>query len=680
MSMRQLTHTPADEATIRLLRELLPRFYWARDVEARGSLDALVASLAAEYEALRLDVADLYDDLFIETCAPELIPYIGEGIGVGGLGGVAAPIVGDRAWVGRVLGFRRRKGGLATVARAAGAATGWAVYAQEGGSVTAHTQSVLYPDPGRGRLVDVSRTPSGADPDAPWSQVTRRVSVVGRPVSAGMPPEQQPAPRSGYPAPLTVEVAIWRLQAFPVERRAPAASDRTGHAFRFHPAGIDCQLFAAPRSPRDEHAAPRRDELPLPLTIPALADAFAAAKSARDAPVAVWRIGPHGRSEPIPPSALAVADLSGWRAGAHPGAEAIVDPLCGRLLFTGAPPANVQVSYAYGFSGALGGGPYGHASSYEVLGSHTRVLHVTRTARGGGQASYASIEAALAAAAEPAAGDDCLVLVDDSSTYVAPAGGWRVELPHGRSLRIASVPEVAPVLEGSFDVALEAGTRLELSGLLVLGGLAVAGSGEVAIEHSTLAPQDAASVTVAERSGAALSLSFAIAGRIDAGPHARVSARSSILDGRGHDAVGSEERPVGELDVRQVTVLGATAARTIVAEDSIFTGRVVSAVPESGLIRTSVVPAGSSAGATVGSPSVPDAEAQRPWFSSTRWGDAAYAQLDLRCPRAIATGASRGGELGAFYWLHQPTRFARLPIVLHEMLPAGVAASVDYRN
>ena len=70
----------------------------------------------------------------------------------------------------------------------------------------------------------------------------------------------------------------------------------------------------------------------------------------------------------------------------------------------------------------------------------------------------------------------------------------------------------------------------------------------------------------------------------------------------------------------------------------------------------------------------------KPRFSSTRWGDPAYAQLDLRCPPEIAAGASRSGEMGAFNWLRQPTRFARLPMVLHEMLPAGVAASVDYRN
>ena len=677
MSSQAPQASPAESAAA-LLRQLLPRFYWLRDADARGALEALVAALAVEYEQLRDEVEGLYDDLFIETCAPEIVPYIGEGIGVSGLGAVHGPGVGDRAWVGRAIGFRRRKGTLAASARATAAATGWAVYAQEGSAVTGHMQSVIYPDPRSGRLADMRDTESLAAPDAPWSTVTRWASVAGRPLTAGEPAEHQPAPRAGYPAPLTVGVSVWRLEAFPVVRRtpAPAETETAGRGFRFNPAGVDAPLFAAPRSEGDATLPPKRAELPLPLTTASLREALRQARSPHEAPVVVWRLGERGRREPVE---LAAGDLADWRSAAD--AEAVVDPVRGRLLFPRSQPGNVQVDYAYGFSGALGGGPYGHASSYAVLGPHTRVLHVTRTAASGpGAASaYGSLEAALAAAGEAPPRSDCLVLIADSATYTAPHGGWRIALGGGRGVRIASTPAAAPVLAGSFAIDADAGSRLELSGLMVLGRLAIGGDGEVAIEHCTLVPGDHVSVTVAERSATALSLSYAVVGCVDPGGAARVAAESTIVDGRGGDALGSERRPAGELDLRQVTVLGATTARTVVAENSIFTERLTASGAQPGLITASFVRGGARAGTVLESVSS-DVAGVQPRFSSTRWGDPGYGQLDLRCPPEIACGAELNGEMGAFNWLRQPTRFARVPIVLREMLPAGVGASVEYRN
>jgi hypothetical protein len=670
--------------TENLLRDLLPRFYWLRDAQSGGALEALIAALAAEYEGLHGSVAALYDELFIETCSPGIVPYIGDEVGVTGLGPVTGPGVGDRAWVGRVIGLRRNKGTLATVARAAAAATGWATFAQDGRSVTAHTQSALFPQPDRGRLVDVRRARSVRMPDAPWSSVTRGASVAGRPLRAGMPAPARWAARAGYPAPLTVELAIWRLQSFPVTRRAPKRLDQLeGRAFTFHPAGIDSPLFAVPEHTRDRLGPPAPSELPLPLS-QALGAAPATTASPLDASVAVWRRDHHGRTRPVP---LVAGDLSEWRRAHGGDAEAVVDPRLGRLLFPGSRPEGVQASYAYGFSGELGGGPYGDASSYAARREDTTVFHVSQAGPPAesdvpdAPAAYQTLDDAIAAAAELPRHSDCLVLVGDSATYRPPGDVWRIRLSGGRRLRIASTPMAAPVLEGSLEVHVEAGSRMELSGLTILGAIAVEGHGELAVEHSTLAPGAAASVFAPGRSAPAIALSYAILGRIDAGREARVAASSTIVDGRGEDAFGSAERPAGTLDLRTVTVLGATTGRRIVAQDSIFTEPVTSLSPREGLIRASFVPDGSTAEVLVGCPPAGGGAARGgPRFTSTRWGDPGYAQLDLRGPREIAEGAGRNGEMGAFNWLRQPTRFARLPIVLHEMLPAGVAARVDYRN
>lgn len=677
---------PRDPASpaYELLRDLLPRFYWAREA-GDGALAALVAALADEYERLRGNVEGLYDEFFIQTCSPAIVPYIGYGVGVAGLGPVHGPGVGDRAWVGRIVGLRRRKGTLATAARAVAAATEWAIFLQDGRDATAHTQSVLYPHPDRGQLVDVSQAAAARESDAPWSVVTRNASVAGRPVCAGIPAGGSTVARAGYPGPQTVEVAVWRLQSFPVTCRTPRRlerpSDLEGRAFTLHPAGTDIRLFATPAHAADRGLPDALGDLPLPLTVASLGAALAAARSPQDAPVAVWRRDAAGRVTPVPRGLLVAGDLSDWRVRHHRHAEAIVDPHLGRLLFCGHRPEEVQVSYAYGFAGPLGGGPYGHASSYAALGPHTEVLHVGRTTPGAPPGIYHSIRNAIATAARQPAGSDCLLLVTDSATYGHPGERWRIVLDGGRTLRIASTPEAAPVLDGCLDVSVAAGSRLELSGLTVLGTVTVEGQGELAVEHSTLAPRDTASIFVPDGSAPAVSLSYVVLGPIDAGGEALVSTTATIVDGHGGDAIGSSARPAGALDLRQVTVLGSSTARTVVAEDCIFAKRVIALAPGDGLIRSSFVPGESTAGVLVGCQPVPGADVPvHPMFTSTRWGDAGYAQLDLRCSPAIAHGAAQGGEMGAFNWLRQPTRFARLPLVLNEMLPAAIAASVDYRN
>ena len=185
--------TPTHE----LLRKLLPRYFWLRDAEAGGGvLDALVRGLAEQYDELRLDIDLLYDDFFIATCDPQYVPLIGDGIGVTGLAPVEGPGVGDRAWVGRTISLRRRKGTLATVARGVIAATGWAAYIQEGRAVLSTTSSMLDPR-SSARPVDVAgRRPRPIG--EPWSPVARGASISGRPIIAG-DPSPRPGPRCRLP-------------------------------------------------------------------------------------------------------------------------------------------------------------------------------------------------------------------------------------------------------------------------------------------------------------------------------------------------------------------------------------------------------------------------------------------------------------------------------------------------
>ena len=72
------------------LYELLPAVYRLRDAEAGYPLRALLAVVAEQADLVRDNIAGLWDDLFVETCAEWVIPYIGDLVGNVPLHGAAA--------------------------------------------------------------------------------------------------------------------------------------------------------------------------------------------------------------------------------------------------------------------------------------------------------------------------------------------------------------------------------------------------------------------------------------------------------------------------------------------------------------------------------------------------------------------------------------------------------------
>ncbi len=72
-------------ATRERLYELLPAIYRIRDAEGGEALHALLTIMGDELARIEDDIAGLYDDWFIETCAEWVVPYIGDLLGVRGL-------------------------------------------------------------------------------------------------------------------------------------------------------------------------------------------------------------------------------------------------------------------------------------------------------------------------------------------------------------------------------------------------------------------------------------------------------------------------------------------------------------------------------------------------------------------------------------------------------------------
>ncbi|MCK5497685.1 MAG: hypothetical protein KAI77_00700, partial [Gammaproteobacteria bacterium] len=68
----------------------------------------------------------------------------------------------------------------------------------------------------------------------------------------------------------------------------------------------------------------------------------------------------------------------------------------------------------------------------------------------------------------------------------------------------------------------------------------------------------------------------------------------------------------------------------------------------------------------------------KPVFTSTGYGDPAYAQLSVGCAREIQTGAEDGSEMGVFSKLKQPQRDANVRTALEEYLPFGLEVGIFY--
>ena len=91
------------------LYALLPAVYRTRDAASGGQLRALFGVLAAQSDLVEQNLSQLYDDQFIETCAPWVIPYIGDLIGYNSVYEITAA-TDSRAEVANTIGYRRRKG------------------------------------------------------------------------------------------------------------------------------------------------------------------------------------------------------------------------------------------------------------------------------------------------------------------------------------------------------------------------------------------------------------------------------------------------------------------------------------------------------------------------------------------------------------------------------------------
>ena len=527
-----------------------------------------------------------------------------------------------------------------------------------------------------------------------------------------------------------VGLFLWRLQSYPVIRAdaRPATAPAAG-GFTFHPLGIGAPLFNLPRTETAIDHLAREEEVPEPLRRRALFDELEARREAgvegREVETA-W-FGEHPAlqvflgGELLPPEALVVCDLDPWRRppantyaladGTDVTTRVAVDPPRGRLaLVQGeAAPESVRVSYAYGFSGDLGGGPYDRRDSVDAwlarIGRRaTWQAGVTTGPADGITPLFATLAEAVAAWNEQPAGTVGVIAVTDSRSYAESlAGAGRVLVPEGSHLLLiaaqwpaAAEPGAArtpghllpqdlrPHLRGGLAVrgtappdSANPGT-FAIDGMLVEGALTVEeGSlGVLRVAHCTLVPGEGGITVEPGNTRLEVEVERCITGPVQVADDAlRMSVRDSILDAAGGAALGGPA-----VDVEAVTLFGSAAARTLEASNSIFGGPVQVARRQQGCVRFSWLAPGSLVPRRYEChPASPGAAlAEEPQFTARTYGHPAYAQLSRACPVVIISGADDEGEMGAFHFLKQTQRMADLRAALGEHLRVGLEAGLFF--
>lgn len=709
------------------LYALLPSIYRIRDQEEGSPLKALLAVLAEQAEVLQEDLAQLYDDQFIETCAEWVVPYLGDLIGYRRLRGATSGDGSSRAEVANTIAYRRRKGTVSVVEQLATDVTGWKARAVEYFQHVCTTQYLNHVRPTHHAVADLRRQRRLIWSQTPFDSVPRTVDV--RWITSG---------RGRYNLP-NVGLFLWRLSPYRVVKGT--AKLITAGCFTFHPLGSDMPLFNPGQGEESLARLAEPVHVPDPLRRrplfdeleelrQSLADGLPEAVAARalswfDPRQPAFQVFKNGTAVPV--KEIMICDLTEWsrppsrrtyrRRARRPGdagpdpqlpIQVAVDPVLGRLAF----PADanlagmqVQVTYSFGFSGAFGGGPY----PTDAL----RAPATRRVVTGG-----STLPQALAAVGTA----DGVIQIDDSATI---DGDLTITLAPDQDLTIQGNEGTRPVLTGTITIVCAPDAELTLHNLMLARSVRITGAADTAVtlRHCTLAPVELAqdlSMTprsepsvrwVDAGSRGTLVVDHTLTGRLVTSPNVSVDLFDSAVDaladtGTALAAADDGKMAAGTLRLIRTTVIGAIRVRALeLAEHALVTGAVVSEQQQQGCVRFSYLPPDSRAprryrcqpewavqrardaaqalDPSVGAEVLAQLEARirsslRPAFTTERFGQPAYLQLHASCPSAIRMGAENGSEMGLFQSVGQSRREADVRARLEEYLRFGSESGIFY--
>jgi hypothetical protein len=714
------------------LFDLLPALYQVQDAQlaqsqslALGPLQSLLMLIDEQFQLLADDLIQRYDDEFIETCAPWVIPYIGDLIGYQLVNGIAPAVASPRAEVANTVSFRRRKGTVLVLEQLARDVTGWGAHAVELFQLLATTQHVKHVRPGNYYAPDLRGWQPLIYMDSAFDLTAHQVDMRRISDSRGRYNIQN------------IGVFLWSLNPYGVAYAPATAVAGSSQLFRIGALGADMPLFNNPVSQGSDVTTPAQpvnvpDRLRRAVLQQDLQAGLGAVYYGEGLSVALYLNGVL-----LNPYQIQICNLSGadgsWANLPAAGSPYTVcfDPELGRLAFVNDVPAApagsttppVQASYYYGFGADMGGGSYSRSDNFMVqpdVQPGAQVLSFSYT-------QGSNLQDALNSAASLAGAGPVAVEITDNGIYQLPSSpALLFNVPAGATIELRAAEGFRPTLLIGGEITATGGAQstVSLNGLVIGYAPAAASTalpaallhapagganqlGTLNLSDCTLVPGWALSPAgppqpaysglpgvLVESAELQVAIQKSIVGALWVSGEATAILSDSIVDATGATqiayAASDGSSGGGGLTLQSCTVIGKIHAGLLtLVSDSIVLAELAAADTwtaalwadrmQQGCLRFTYLP-GMSTIPPQYECVVQGAGEPQPIFYSLQYGDPGYCKLLPSTDDAIRRGADDQGEMGAFHFVLAPLREDDLQVRLQEYLPAGLEFGLFYQT
>ena len=679
----------------------LPEVYQVRDAAQGYPLRAFLGVLGEQGDGLWDEALRLYDNQFLETCEPWLVPYLAALLGYRPLHPIGP--VSQRALAAQWIALVRAKGTAATLEEVAHGATAWPARVVEFFQLLAHPQHSNHTREQVHGALDLRNARRLEDLGTAFDSAHYTVDV-GRIER-----------REGEHNIANIGLYLWRLRTGPWPRhRALRIGTRR---YACHPLGLDTQCFNPPESESDRHSLAQPINLPIALSRRRLYEALA------DYHPRAFQIWIDGLE--VAAAALCICNLSDLGASwAHlPDTKVAFDPVLGRIATPSAQPApnRVEVLFYDAFPGDVSGGTYERAASFAEKPAQLVQLNV------GGNLQTAIDLVQTGGSVE----------LHDSERY---NGAFAIAADAGKHIELRAANGQRPVLGLTADLEITgaAESDVTINGLMIAGGaLVVPDTGtnplrQLTLRHVTLLPgisttadgtppQPQAPSLVIEAPNVLVEIESSVLGGIRAHPSTVIVIRDSAVDAceRTNVAVAALDDigPAGRVTIEDSTVIGKVHAHVFTLVSNAILDAALATAGETwplaieaedtqqGCVRFSWIPSGSRVprryrcqpslalgealrAAKVANPALSPLAITtierrivtplKPAYVARRYGQPGYLQLLTAVPAAIRSGADDESEMGLWSQLHQPQRESNFAVRIEEFLPSGLEVNYVY--
>ena len=683
--------------TKKILYDLLPSIYRQKDKVEGKPLESLIEVLAEQISILENDIDRLYNNWFIETCDPWIVPYIGNLLGVNILrksGKFTSPL---RSQIADTISYRSSKGTLSILEQIAYDTTKWKVHAVEFFKLLNTTQYLNHINLKVIYGINLRDDKILKTINTPFDRATHNIDV--RNITS----------KRGYYNIRNLGFFFWRINALPV-LDAPAFKHDPNGRFFFSQTGHDTQLFNNPQQESKITHITEEFNLPIPIGIGMLRDDLGKEDSMyySDEPsITKKSITIRADGRVVNKEDIIACDLSNWDEIQPKKGKVAIDSVLGRIYFPdNMIPQKVYVSYYYGLSSEIGGGFFKRdldntsPQAKDDMSFTKYIISARQTSSPNISNSINDAIAKLIANKSKKA----ILLIKDSEVYQE---SLNITIPEDcEFLSIKAEDEQRPTILSNIPIVISGeneNTHVEFDGLLIGGKDGINSSNSLVtiprdskinkfeIKNCTFVPnyvmengrkEKVIPSIIIERDNDLLEMTIinSIVGPIiGSETRIKISITDSILDG----TIESASLIGHKINLKNVTIFGPVTADSIEATNTIFNKVITVKRSQEGCVRFCYIPEGSKTPMKYRcQPNIPKDSSEnieydiklkvKPRYVSTFYGSPYYAQLHTSIAKEIFEGGDNGSEIGVYNTLYQSQRLYNFLSSFDEYLRFGM--------